>query len=324
MLDLATSSPIFRLLVLALVFASVTGIILLVTNGIEARRRASRQISRLNSDAITLEHSSLVKTDQHSRWVKIADSIEKAGLSLKDSKDLKIENQLKLAGYRSPSAPRIYTLVRIGLVFALPGLYLLLLFLSPEPPEIIRLYVISSILAAVGLYIPNLFVRAKADRRKEQIVNGFPDALDLILVCVEAGLGLEAALDRVSREISRSHPLISSLFVETTLLMRAGASREMALRQLADNSGVEELRSFATLLIQSDKLGTSIASTLRVYASEMREARRMRAEEKAHRLPVLLSVPLVVCMLPTMIGVLILPSTIMFIRSVAPSMAGGG
>jgi tight adherence protein C len=106
------------------------------------------------------------------------------------------------------------------------------------------------------------------------------------------------------------------------LRLRAGASREEALRRLADDAGVDEIRSFATLLIQSDRLGTSMATTLRVYAAEMREKRRMRAEEKAHRLPVLISIPLVVCMLPTMIGVLMLPAAIRVIRNILPAMVG--
>jgi len=95
------------------------------------------------------------------------------------------------------------------------------------------------------------------------------------------------------------------------------------LRKMADDSGVDEVRSFATLLIQSDRLGTSIGTTLRIYASEMRERRRMRAEERAHRLPVLLSIPLVVCMLPTMIGVLMLPAIIRVVRQLLPALAGG-
>ena len=119
-----------------------------------------------------------------------------------------------------------------------------------------------------------------------------------------------------------SHPLLSELLLQTTLLMRAGASREEALRKLGQNAGVDQIKSFATLLIQSDKLGTSMSQTLRVYSSEMREQRRMRAEEKAHRLPVLISIPLVVFMLPTMIGVLALPAAILVVRDVFPAMGG--
>ena len=324
MLELAATSLVVRLLVLALIFAVVTGVILIVVNGVEARRRMSQQIARLDAHAASNEKTNLVRSDSDSRWAKIADSIERTGLSLTDPKNHKLENQLKMAGYSSPSAPRIYTMVRIGMVFLLPGIFLLLISFSTEPPGLLSIYLYCSILAALGLYIPNLFIRAKADRRKSEIINGFPDALDLVLVCVEAGLGLESALDRVGREMTRSHPLIAHLMIETVLMTRAGASRETALRQLADSSGVDEIRSFSTLLIQSDKLGTSIANTLRVYANEMREARRMRAEEKAHRIPVLISIPLVACMLPTMIGVLVLPAVIMFVRDIGPAMSGGG
>jgi tight adherence protein C len=143
------------------------------------------------------------------------------------------------------------------------------------------------------------------------------------LVCVEAGLGMEAAFDRVGREMVDSHPLVSQLLSMVTLELRAGSTREEALRNMADRAQVDEIRSFSTLLIQSDKLGSSVGETLRVYATEMRERRRMRAEEKAHRLPVLLSVPLVAFMLPVMIGVLMLPAVIRVIREVVPNLGGG-
>jgi len=145
---------------------------------------------------------------------------------------------------------------------------------------------VGSLAALMGLYVPALFVRAMADRRRQAIINGFPDSLDLMLVCVEAGLGLEAALDRVGREMTMSQPLVAKLLTTATLQLRAGASRETALRRMSETAHVDEISSFSTLLIQSDKLGTSIATTLRVYAAEMREKRRMRAEEKAHKIPV--------------------------------------
>ncbi len=185
------------------------------------------------------------------------------------------------------------------------------------------LYVQAMIAALAALYLPSVFIQAKADRRQQELVNGFPDALDLMLVCVEAGLGLEAAFTRVGQEMVQSHPLIAEQLGLVVLELRAGRSREDALRRLADRAEVDEIRAFATLLIQSTKLGSSIGQTLRVYASEMREKRRMRAEEKAHRLPVLLSIPLVACMLPVMIGVLMLPAFIRVIRTILPAMAGG-
>jgi tight adherence protein C len=186
------------------------------------------------------------------------------------------------------------------------------------------LYITVTIAALAGLYLPKLYVKGRADRRQNDIVNGFPDALDLMLVCVEAGLGLEAAFARVGMEMTRSHPRLSEQLGSVVLELRAGRSREDALRRMADRAGADEIRAFATLLIQSTKLGSSIAQTLRVYSAEMREHRRLRAEEKAHRLPVLLSLPLVACMLPVMIGVLMLPAGIRVVRAILPALNKGG
>ncbi|MWV28944.1 type II secretion system F family protein [Aurantiacibacter rhizosphaerae] len=262
------------------------------------------------------------KEENASAWSNIVDAVERAGLHLGDSKDQRLRERLVAAGYTSPSAPRVYTLVRLALIFVLPGLYLLVALTRPEPPGFLALYIFGSLLGLMGLFLPSLFVQAKADRRRETIVNGFPDALDLMLVCMEAGLGVEAAIDRVAREMASSHPLVATLLGTAVLQLRAGATRQEAFRRMADAAGVDEIRSFTTLLVQSDKLGTSVSSTLRVYAEEMREKRRMRAEEKAHRLPVLISIPLVVFMLPTMIGVVMLPAAIRMMRDIFPMMTG--
>ncbi len=322
MLEFATSNWVLRALILLLIFGAVAAVVLFVSSAASRRMRVSRELATLSGDGVGPTQESLTRKRSEGAWASMVKRIESAGLNLGDTAESEITKQLKAAGYMSQSAPRVYTLVRLMMLFALPGLFLLFSWFRPEPPSVLQLYIGSAILMVMGLYLPNLFVRAKADRRREEIINGFPDSLDLMLVCVEAGLGLEAALDRVGREMANSHPRIAELLTQTTLLMRAGATREDSLRKLGGTSGVDEIKSFATLLIQSDKLGTSLAATLRVYSSEMREARRLRAEEKAHRLPVLLSIPLVVFMLPTMIGVIIGPAVVMSIREVVPSMMG--
>ena len=218
---------------------------------------------------------------------------------------------------------RVYSLVRLMMVVGLPVATFIFLWTSGSSPSTTKLIFIGMVAALLGLYLPNVWVRARADRRQREIINGFPDALDLMLVCVEAGLGLEAAFSRVGQEMTRSHPLLAEQLGAVVLEMRAGRSQEDALRRMADRAGADEIRAFSTLLIQSHKLGSSVAQTLRIYASEMRERRRMRAEEKAHRLPVLISIPLVVCMLPVMIGVLMLPAAIRTIRILIPALGGG-
>lgn len=323
MIELISSNWVFRMLVLLAVFALVTFLAFLVSNRTSRRLRLVRELNEIGGGTADPGRESLARQRTESVWGKIAKRIEDAGLNLGDTNEGEIAKLLRSAGYRATNAPRVYTLVRFTLIFALPGLYLLYAASQAEGPSLIRMYFTCAILGLLGLYVPNLFVRARAEGRRREVINGFPDSLDLMLVCVEAGLGLEAALDRVGRETAQSHPLISEMLTETTLRMRAGANREDALRLLGETAGVDEIRSFATLLIQSDKLGTSLATTLRVYSSEMREARRLRAEEKAHRLPVLISIPLVAFMLPAMIGVLILPAAALTIREVFPSMTGG-
>ena len=257
---------------------------------------------------------------RRSGWVRLVNFVEKRGLSLADTRGDELRKKMISAGYTHPAAPRIFTLGRLVLTLGLPIAFVSFAYSMAEPPGWIKLYMFSAVLALAGLYVPNLFVTAKADRRREALLNALPDALDLMLVCVEAGLGIEAAFDRVGREMTRSHPCLPSCSVPWSSNCGRAAAATSALRRMADRAGIDEIRSFATLLIQSGKLGSSIADTLRIYASEMREKRKMRAEEKAHRLPVLISLPLVGCMLPVMIGVLMLPAVIRVFANMLPAM----
>jgi tight adherence protein C len=325
MIELLSDNPLLKYVLLVSLFA-VVSIAAYFTSLAVAARQVARQ--RLDQGRTTTDEGlvmgSLRSDRVESAWLKMVDRIEKAGLSLVDTKDANVRRKLIAAGYTAPYAPRVYTLVRLVLVIALPTLLLSYFWATGSMPGITGLYFSIVIAAVLGLYLPVLFVRAKADRRQEEIINGFPDALDLLLVCVEAGLGLEAAFARVGMEMTESHPRIAEQFGTVVLEMRAGRNREDALRRMADRAAADEIRAFATLLIQSTKLGSSIAQTLRIYASEMRERRRLRAEEKAHRLPVLLSIPLVACMLPVMIGVLMLPAAIRVMRAIMPALNAGG
>ena len=326
MLDLLAQNTAVRLLFLGFVFVIVVAGLYLIGQMVMTRRLTrSRLLDQ--GPAVGMRHeavSSLRNEQVEGAWIKLVNSVEKTGLSLVDSKDENLRHQLASAGYTASSAPRVYTLIRLAMVIGLPVLVFLLMWESGSTPSLLKLYLALTIAAALGLYLPNIFIRAKADRRQRDLINGFPDALDLLLVCVEAGLGLEAAFSRVGMEMTVSHPRLAEQFGAVVLELRAGRSHDDALRRMADRAGVDEIRAFSTLLIQSTKLGSSIAQTLRTYAAEMREKRRMRAEEKAHRLPVLISVPLVGCMLPTMIGVLMLPAAIRVVRAVIPALTGHG
>ena len=322
---LFAENPLFRWLLLTLLFGLVAVISAVIASAMLRRMATRSSLQELTASGQSEQsagHHHLRTREIEGAWAKIAKAIEEAGLNLADTNSERLTQKLRSAGFTSPSAPRVYTLVRLVMIVLVPMGYVGLAYSSGEPPSFLKLYLVGSLLAALGLFLPTIYIQARADRRKEAIVNGFPDCLDLLLVCVESGLGLEAAMDRVGREMAISHPKVAELLSLTTLQLRAGASREEAFRKLADASAVDEIRSFTTLLIQSDKLGTSISTTLRIYAAEMREKRRMRAEEKAHRLPVLISIPLVACMLPTMIGTLMLPAIVMVVREVFPIMLG--
>jgi tight adherence protein C len=314
-----------RLALLFLLFLAVAAVAFGVTLTIEERNEVRRRLaagSNPSMDHDGIEPGAGLRVhDARGAWIALVSAIEKAGIPLVDTKDATIRSRLVAAGYSQEAAPRIYSLVRLITVITFPIAAIGFLWASGSSPSLTKIYIIGMVAALLGLYLPSLWVRARADRRQREIINGFPDALDLMLVCVEAGLGLEAAFSRVGMEMTRSHPLLAQQLGAVVLELRAGRSQEDALRRMADRAGTDEIRPFSTLLIQSHKLGSSIAQTLRVYASEMRERRRMRAEEKAHRLPVLLSVPLVTCMLPVMIGVLMLPAVIRTIRVIIPAIA---
>ena len=183
-----------------------------------------------------------------------------------------------------------------------------------------KIIIYTAVCAFIGIFLPRIWVSHRIDQRKLQYTEAFPDALDMLVVCVEAGLGLDAAITRVGEKISRAHPLLAEQFAMVALELRAGKSRADALRNMAQRVDIDELNSFVTLLIQSDQLGTSVAQTLRVYAEEMRVKRMLKAEEMAHKLPVKLVVPLVTCVLPAMITVVLLPAMIRIIRDVLPNL----
>jgi len=318
---MASGSTMMSILVSLLAFAAAALAVYGLAPGIIARSAMRRRLAGTN--LVTGEgHESLRQQRVRSFWSRLVDTLEARGMALKDSDPVGLRGQVLAAGLSHPYAAQFYVLVRTILTVGLPLGYLTAAPFMQRDLSLMSLYQSSAILAGIGFYGPKFWLKLRGSRRQRDLTNGFPDALDLMLVCVEAGLGIDAAFTRVGQEMAHSHPLLAEQLAIVTLELRAGRSREDALRRLAERSGVEEIRAFTTLLIQSEKLGASVGQTLRIYAAEMRERRRMRAEEKAHRIPVLISIPLVAFMLPTMIGVLMLPAAISYIRDVSPVLSG--
>ena len=316
-----TSASTMSILISLFAFAAAALAVYGLAPGLIARATMRRRLAGtalVSGDG----QESLRQQRVRSFWSRLVDTLEARGMALTDSDPVGLRGRMLAAGYSHPDAARIYVLVRVLLTVGLPIGYLVVAPFITRDLSIMSLYRASAILAGAGFYVPKLWLRMKISRRQRDLTNGFPDALDLMLVCVEAGLGIDAAFTRVGQELAHSNPLLAEQLAIVTLELRAGRSREDALRRLAERSGVDEIRAFTTLLIQSEKLGASVGQTLRIYAAEMRERRRMRAEEKAHRIPVLISIPLVAFMLPTMIGVLMLPAAISYVRDVSPVLTG--
>jgi tight adherence protein C len=245
--------------------------------------------------------------------------------SLNDPKERsKLRVDLFHAGFPSPTAPAWYVVTRFGLAVGLPVLFVLSQKLIAHPVTGLQLVLIPLILCGMALIVPRVFINARAGARRSELEHEFPDALDLMVVCVEAGLALEAAFIRVGEETAESHPRISLEFRIVSQELRAGRTREEALRNLAERTQVDAVKSFVALLIQTDALGVSIAQSLRTYSKEMRQHRMLKAEEKAMRIPVLLTVPLVACILPVIVVSVMLPAMIDAVRHLLPALAGSG
>lgn len=193
------------------------------------------------------------------------------------------------AGYRRPSAIVLYSGVRHTLAFLLP-----LIFFAMSPAWNLthfQLIVLLCMSAAVGLVGPSYVLDRKRSARKMDMVLGLPDALDLMVVCVEAGLGINMSLQRISKEFARTHLTLASEFELVTLEVRAGKSTTQALRALAERTGVDEIHSLVAMLVQTERFGTSLADTLRVHAESLRVQRMQRAEEQAGKAPLKMLFP---------------------------------
>jgi tight adherence protein C len=178
--------------------------------------------------------------------------------------------------------------------------------------------------ALIGCYLPNLVLYLKTRSRKREIFENFPDAADLMLVCIEAGLGLDASLTRVADEIRIKSVALAEELQLTNLEVRAGGLREKALHNLALRTGIEEISVFATMLTQADRFGTSIGESMRVFSDDLRHKRQMRAEELAAKVPTKMLFPVVIFIFPSIIMVILGPAIIQVIRIMLPLLAGNG
>ncbi|MCC0029094.1 MAG: type II secretion system F family protein [Brucellaceae bacterium] len=218
----------------------------------------------------------------------------------------RIRQKLIRAGYFDPGAVGLYFVVRfaclgIGTVLALTaGAF-------GSGIGSLDTWLMSAIVGILCYFAPNVYLSHRTRQKLTEYRNGFPDFMDLMVVCSDAGISMEASVERVSRELIGTHPSLAQNLQLVSIELRAGRSLDDALKALAERLGVEEVRAFATLLQQSRELGTSLSGALRVFSDEMRHKRMAAAEEKAHALPAKMSVPVTMCILPVVLLVAIIP-----------------
>ena len=233
----------------------------------------------------------------------------------------KLKLELSYAGFRSDNAPSVYIALRVigGVVGLFLGAGIGLFTGGANMTAVVK----TVITAGTLFYMPTLILMWMAKKRKEQIFLGLPDCLDLMVVCVEAGLGLDQAMRKVAEEMRKSFRVISEEFGIANMQLQMGRGRTQVLQELGIRSGVDELRALASILIQADKFGSSIAQALRVQSDSMRTRRKQIAEEKAAKTAVKLIFPLVLFIFPGIFVVLVGPAAITMVREMLPVMGGG-
>lgn len=290
------------------------GILVFLTAGILAfslmavvrvRGAVKRRASRLVDDGARTPSRSL----RHSSVKAVARLIDYTNKHYAASDDgaMKVLRQrLVQAGIYDPRGVAFFFLIRTALAVGLAtALFLLLPLFRPVTGGMFWMMVMGA--GIVGYVGPSMYLDRRIAARKVEHQSGFPDFMDLLVVCADSGLSMEAALERVGRELGESYPSLTSNIHITNLEIRAGRNLKEALERFAERLALEEARAFATLINQSIDLGSSITDALRVYSEDMRHKRLSRAEEKAYALPAKLSLPMMICIFPVIFVVILLP-----------------
>ena len=273
----------------------------------------SSQLDELRRASGVLGRDNLMKERSEQLALLLQNLGERLGGKRRD--EASVRAWLIQAGFLGVNAVYIYWGARFGLVLAMAGAAALVVpLVKPEPLAVL---VAAAWLGAVGWILPPFLIRSRLKKRQKEVQRALPDALDMLVVCVEAGLGLNQALVRVADEIYYVSPLLSEQIIMVNLEIRAGTPREDALRLLAVRTGLSDVSSLVAMLIQTDRFGTSVANALRVQATSLRTKRRQRAEEAAAKTAIKLVFPLVLCVFPALFVVILGPAMIQVMQTMS-------
>lgn len=254
--------------------------------------------------------------DNSNSFSKFVTPLSSVSLPKKSEETKKMGQRLIQAGFRSPQAITTFYGAKLLLGLSLGGLVFIFASLHPQFTTL-QVVSFSLFVAFIGLILPNFYVNRRLKKRKKIIMRAFPDALDLLVACAEAGLGLTSAIQRVAHELHINHPVLSLELELVNSEMRAGVSRDEALRNLYRRTGVDEIRGLVSLLSQSVRFGTSISDTLRIYSEEFRDKRLQKAEEQAAKVGVKMIFPIVFFLLPSFFVIAMGPPIFGVIRALS-------
>lgn len=295
------------------VFVGVAVLIGLITSIVLSWQSAERKrllaVTRPSGDSVQTPQFVSLTTDRRTDgWQGAA---TKLGRSKKEL--TRLESRLARAGFEHPAGPVIYTFFE----YLAPVLVGAIPFLFPLFEDYRLNWLAAGIGAGAMYFAPGFFVDYRLGIRKQQIQNGLPDALDLLVVCIEAGCGLDQAIVKASDELVIAYPLLANELRILTTELRAGKPRIDAFKSLAQRTKIEDVRALVTMLVQTDRFGTSIGQALRTQADTTREKRRQNAEERAQKIAVKLVFPLVLCFFPALYVIVIGPAVISFLNNFA-------
>ncbi len=306
--------------IMLLGFLGVVMIILVLPTLLKKRAEPFDKVRALRqrtSEKDNVLPAALRKGDKMDKLEKYAQFLEPQDVVTMTASRLK----LLRAGYNAPNAVRTFHFSQMALGLGFLAVGMLYAFISSRSQEVSTQFLMMVTVGpgAAGYYLPQYWVQRRVQSRQAEIVAGFPDALDLMLVCVEAGQSLDQSINRVAKESRAGYPALADEFDMVSNEVKAGKERASVLKDMSERVGISDVSSFVTTLVQSATYGTSIADALRVYSAEMRDKRVMRAEEKANTLPTKLTLGTMLFTLPPLLIILIGPS----IYSVVKNIGGG-
>jgi tight adherence protein C len=302
-----------------MVIAAVAGLAIVLVFGVGARLlfggKKDEVIERLERGTTGAIDIDLDDSPDRSaaRWARLLRPFARLVKPGDGEEMTRISQKLTHAGYRGESAVEIF----LGVKFIIPPIIIIILWQidahRDTPMETVPAVAVAFIAIAIAFFLPNIWLSGKIKERQEAISDALPDSMDLLVTCVEAGLALDAAMARVAQELELVAPVLAQEMKQTLLEIQAGIRRADAFHRLSTRTGVEDLRTLSAMIIQTEMFGTSVSRALRVHSEGMRTKRMQRAEEKAAMASVKMTLPLILCILPSLMCVVIGPAVVMII-----------